>query len=211
MKMLEAMRQDSRYAHELRYRGRPPTLLTRARVLFSRGVFVMTVQRLTHEAHRRRVDGTGSGAVTSLLNAVGFVGWYVTSLVARCQLAGRTEFEEGVHVSDLGHVVMGARTVGTGTLIHHNVTIGVHPIDRGLPEIGRQVWIGPGSLIYGQLRIGDGATILPGTVLSKSVPDRAVVQGNPARVVRRGFDNAALLRTLSTDVGPLIAEPPRER
>jgi len=37
-------------------------------------------------------------------------------------------------------------------------------------------------------------------VLTKSIPAGAVVQGNPARVVRIGFDNAALRASTNYDI-----------
>ena len=77
-------------------------------------------------------------------------------------------------------------------MIHHPVTIGMNLADKGKPIIGGNVWIGPHSVIYSNITLGDGATVLPGTVLTKSIPAGAVVQGNPGRVLRIGFDNAAL-------------------
>jgi acetyltransferase-like isoleucine patch superfamily enzyme len=68
------------------------------------------------------------------------------------------------------------------------------------------VWIGPWSIIYGNIKVGDGVTILPNTVLTKSVSDGVIVQGNPARVIRRCFDNTVLRCTLDTEVERLLAE-----
>ena len=52
-------------------------------------------------------------------------------------------------------------------------------------------------MIAGPLTIGDGATVLPGSVLTFSVPPRAVVKGNPAQIVRTNFDNSGLRRSLT--------------
>jgi acetyltransferase-like isoleucine patch superfamily enzyme len=45
------------------------------------------------------------------------------------------------------------------------------------------VWIGASTFIKPGVRIGRGAIISAGTVLSKSVPPYAIVAGNPGRVV----------------------------
>jgi acetyltransferase-like isoleucine patch superfamily enzyme len=62
-------------------------------------------------------------------------------------------------------------------------------------------------VITGNITVGDGVTILPGTVLTRSVPAGALVKGNPGHVIRLGFDNAALRRTPGADPGRLIEQP----
>ena len=47
--------------------------------------------------------------------------------------------------------------------------------------------------VFGPLRIGDKTTIAPGARVTRNVPDRALVAGDPARVVFRGYDNAKIL------------------
>jgi len=51
-------------------------------------------------------------------------------------------------------------------------------------EIGNSVWIGLGAIILPGVKIGDHAIIGAGAVVSKHVPERAVVVGSPARIVR---------------------------
>jgi acetyltransferase-like isoleucine patch superfamily enzyme len=49
---------------------------------------------------------------------------------------------------------------------------------------GNDVWIGANAVIMPEVnRIGDGAVIGAGAVVSRDVPPYAVVLGNPARVV----------------------------
>lgn len=55
-------------------------------------------------------------------------------------------------------------------------------------EIGHDAWIGANSLITpGCSRIGIGAVVGAGAVVTKNVPDFAIVVGNPARVLRYRF------------------------
>jgi acetyltransferase-like isoleucine patch superfamily enzyme len=53
-------------------------------------------------------------------------------------------------------------------------------------EIGDDVWVGIGAFILKGVRIGRGARIGPGAVVLKDVPEGALVQGNPARIVPAG-------------------------
>lgn len=50
--------------------------------------------------------------------------------------------------------------------------------------IGDDVWVGGGVIILGGVTIGDGCTIGAGSVVTKDVPPRSVVVGNPGRVVK---------------------------
>ena len=106
---------------------------------------------------------------------------------------------------------LGPVSIGENCVLHHNVTIGhrVAAGDRGVPHLGDNVWVGPGSTISGAITIGDNVTISAGTVLSKSVPSGSLVAGNPGRVIQCDYDNRALINftvpsrpTSSTRVDP---------
>ena len=69
-----------------------------------------------------------------------------------------------------------------------------HPIDpeeratgleRGRPvTVGDDVWIGGHAVITPGVSVGDGAVVAAGAVVTKDVPARTVVGGNPASVIR---------------------------
>ncbi|MEZ5778584.1 MAG: sugar O-acetyltransferase [Paracoccaceae bacterium] len=48
-------------------------------------------------------------------------------------------------------------------------------------EIGKRVWIGGGAILLPGVRVGDGAIIGAGSVVTRDVPAGAAVVGNPAR------------------------------
>lgn len=50
--------------------------------------------------------------------------------------------------------------------------------------IGDNVWFGNRVLVVGNVVIGEGAIIAAGSVVTKDVPDYAIVGGNPARVIK---------------------------
>jgi serine acetyltransferase len=57
-------------------------------------------------------------------------------------------------------------------------------------EIGNDVWIGASSIILPRCRkIGDGAVIGAGTIVTRDVPEYSVVVGNPAKVIGSRFSN----------------------
>ncbi|PIE54538.1 MAG: chloramphenicol acetyltransferase [Dethiosulfovibrio peptidovorans] len=67
--------------------------------------------------------------------------------------------------------------------------VSYEPELRGDIVVGNDVWIGFRATILGGVTVGDGAVIGAGAVVTADVPPYAVVVGNPARVVRRRFDD----------------------
>ncbi len=51
-------------------------------------------------------------------------------------------------------------------------------------QIGNRVWIGCRSIILKGVTIGDDAMIAAGSIVTKAVPERAIVGGNPARILK---------------------------
>jgi sugar O-acyltransferase (sialic acid O-acetyltransferase NeuD family) len=54
----------------------------------------------------------------------------------------------------------------------------------GCVSVGENSFIGAGACVLPRVRIGRSVIVGAGAVVTKDVPDRAVVTGNPARVVR---------------------------
>jgi len=83
--------------------------------------------------------------------------------------------------------------IGEGTQIGPAVQIYAadHPREQAVREtglefgrpvqIGRHVWIGGGAILLPGVRIGDGAIVGAGSVVTRDVPAGAIVKGNPAR------------------------------
>jgi serine acetyltransferase len=167
--------------------------------LSSPGLMVLGVQRLSHR-YRIRRQQQGWTALTVAMRLVLTLALPLTVLRAKSLIASTTEIGPGVYLSDHGHLFLGPQRIGSGTLIHARVTIGVRAGEAAAPVIGARVWIGPDSVIYGAVTLGDGVTVLPGSVLSINVPAGAVVGGNPATLLSVQFDNTGLRRTLAHDV-----------
>ena len=71
-----------------------------------------------------------------------------------------------------------------------------HPATKGDVIIGNDVWIGNGAIILSGVTISDGAVIGAGAVVTKDVPAYGIVAGNPARLVKKRFDEDIVQRLL---------------
>lgn len=60
---------------------------------------------------------------------------------------------------------------------------------KGDTVIGNDVWIGQNSTILPGVHIGDGAIIGLNSVVAKDVPPYTIFAGNPAKFIRKRFDD----------------------
>ena len=60
---------------------------------------------------------------------------------------------------------------------------------KGNTVIGNDVWIGQNVTILPGVHIGDGAIIGTNATVASDIPPFAVAVGNPARIIRRRFDD----------------------
>lgn len=113
-----------------------------------------------------------------------------------------TDCGKNIHVGKQVFINMGCKFqdqggifIGDGSLIGHNVVLAtlnhaIPPEDRSsmLPapvRIGRHVWIGANATVLPGVTIGDGAIIAAGAVVTRDVPENAIVGGVPARIMRQ--------------------------
>ena len=78
-------------------------------------------------------------------------------------------------------------TITTGVKIINHFPVltvnGVTEYKMGNISVGDNVFIGMNSLIIKPVNIGNGAVIGAGSVVTKNIPDRAIVVGNPAKII----------------------------
>lgn len=69
-----------------------------------------------------------------------------------------------------------------------------HPATKGDIILGSDVWLGHGALVLSGVKIGNGAIVGAGAVVTKDVPDFAIVGGNPARFIKWRFDESTRIK-----------------
>lgn len=97
-----------------------------------------------------------------------------------------TRIGPGFYIGHFGGIVVNeACVIGSNCNISQGVTLGQanRGQNRGAPVIGDNVYLGPGAKVVGNLRIGTNVAVGANAVVTRDVPDDAVVGGVPARVL----------------------------
>lgn len=119
----------------------------------------------------------------------------------RVKVMGPAGIRIGDHARITGQVVLDGRgglTIGAYAQVGFQALIlsythNYQDLDRPIIEqgmvgrpvhIGADVWIGARVIVLPGITIGDGAIVGAGSVVTRDVPTRAIVAGNPARVIR---------------------------
>lgn len=108
----------------------------------------------------------------------------------------------GLYINHFGSIFIGAVTIGENCNLSHEVTIGVagRGDRRGMPTIGDRVYIAAGTKIFGKITIGNDVAIGANAVVTKSIPDCAVVAGVPAEIISyQGSFDFVLYNTMDDD------------
>lgn len=98
-------------------------------------------------------------------------------------------FPVGVHVGAYSYIAFEAR------ILCHDRTRGLYLHTR----VGENCFIGGRSLIMPGVEIGDNSVVGAGSVVTKSVPPRSVVAGNPARIIQSGIEVGQYGRFVDAD------------
>lgn len=65
-------------------------------------------------------------------------------------------------------------------------------------KIGNDVWLGIRTIVLGGVTIADGAVIGAGSVVTKDVGPYEIWAGNPARFIRKRFDDETIRKLLES-------------
>ena len=111
---------------------------------------------------------------------------YNSKIPYQAKIGKGTKFGYG----GIGVVVHSKAVIGDNCSIGQQVTIGGgnnrYP---GLPIIGNNVRISKGAIVFGGITIGNNVTVGANAVVTKPVPDNAIVAGVPAKILRFKDEN----------------------
>ncbi len=89
----------------------------------------------------------------------------------------------------IGCVVHKDSIIGRGCVIGQSVTIGGRGPRKGVPEIGNNVYLGPGCRILGPIKIGDNVVVGANAVVIDDIPSGCIVVGIQAKIIKSGIND----------------------
>lgn len=99
-------------------------------------------------------------------------------LNAHCHLLGEITFGNDVMIGP--KTIIWGRDHGMGL----ESSMNTQPHTSEPITIGNDIWIGANVIILKGVKIGDGAVIGAGSIVTKDIPEKAIVVGNPAKIVK---------------------------
>jgi acetyltransferase-like isoleucine patch superfamily enzyme len=108
-------------------------------------------------------------------------------------IGAKTVLGQECTISSFQHVSIGRECIVADRVMLIDFDHGVVEVERPVREqgiykrdvrVGNNVWMGYGACVLRGVTIGDNAIVGTSTVVTKDVPDNAVVAGIPARVLR---------------------------
>jgi serine O-acetyltransferase len=101
-------------------------------------------------------------------------------------IPAETVIGKGFYIGHFGGIVISSKVIiGNNCNISQGITIGYNSRGKrkGYPKLGDNIYIGPGSVISGNINIGNNAAIGANAVVLDDIPDNAVAVGIPAKIV----------------------------
>lgn len=140
------------------------------------GLHALCLHRFAHALHRR--------GVSFIPRFISHLGRFFTGI----EIHPGAEIGKGVFIDHgMGVVIGETAIVGDYTLIYQDVTLGGTGKEEGKrhPTLGKNVVVGAGAKILGNIQIGDRVRVGAGSVVLRDVSSDCTVVGIPGRTICR--------------------------
>lgn len=118
---------------------------------------------------------------------------YISARAGTILIGGKVLIAHNAWIAGQGRIEIDSDTIiGPNVVLvssNHRMVSGVTPLmdlpeRKGYVHIGSRCWLGANVTVLPNVTIGDNSVVGAGSVVTRDVPARSLVVGNPARVVR---------------------------
>lgn len=150
--------------------------------------------------HKTSKIESGSNLINVTMDRYSFCGYNCE--ISNCQIGSFCSIANGVIIGGGMHPVSWVSTSpvfyeGRDSVKTKFSTKKRAPVKTTI--IGHDVWIGQNVLVKQGVTIGIGSIVGMGSVVTKDVEPYTIVAGNPARVIRKRFDNKIINNLLKSE------------
>ena len=151
-------------------------------LLTQQGLWALTVYRLSNRLYKSAIFKP----LKKLLLGFAVIHQKWIEIVTGISIPYAVTIGTQFYIGHFGGIIINANVViGDNCNISQGVTIGVsgRGENRGVPNIGNNVYIGANAVIAGPITIGDNCVIAANTLVTKSMDANAVVVGVPGVII----------------------------
>lgn len=124
--------------------------------------------------------------VRQILKTIGFFWKNAVYMTTGIGIDHNAEIGKGFFIAHFGCIfIAGGVKMGPMCNVGQGVTLGWggRGDNKGCPTLGERVYVGAGAKIIGKVTVGNNVAVGANAVVTKDVPDNAVVGGVPAKVI----------------------------
>jgi serine O-acetyltransferase len=150
-------------------------------IIFTQGIWALIVYRL----RRWVLTECKNRLIRKMLNIIGTLFQLFVEVATGIWILPQAEIGPGLYIGHFGEIIVGDTKFGKLCNISNGNSFGFAGRGEkwGLPEIGDYVFVAPGAKVFGKIRVGNHVAVGANAVVTKDVPDNAVVVGVPAKII----------------------------
>ncbi len=153
-------------------------------LLLEQGLWALAQYRLASGIYRSRSSALVKAPALLVMTLLHKIVEMTTGL----SLPYRADIGPGMYIGHFGPTIIHADAkIGAGCNLSQGVTIGISGRNerRGVPVLGRRVFVGANAVICGRITVGDDVAVAANSLVIRDVEAHTTVMGSPARMVDR--------------------------
>jgi serine O-acetyltransferase len=149
-------------------------------LIFEQGIWAILVFRFGSWVNTFRVP-----VLRSFLKIIAFFLFKIIEMTTGISIPASVKIGKGFYIGHFGGIIVHSDVqIGENFSIGPGVVLGTRGLgNKGVPQIGNNVYIGVGAKVLGNVKVGNNVKIGANAVVIKDVPDNATVIGIPARLI----------------------------